>query len=157
MSCNGVRPLLTARDEVREDLCRHAVPFQISANSVQDTDFTRLLDGVAKEHVYKLSALVAVRQQAPRTLLQVAARGRRLRLDEHSQRRFDDLALPRPVADGTHGAAHQVRCDEHARYLQPAGDMREGPDEDRDGGNTLLFQGPANESDRPVADRSSGD
>jgi len=56
MSCNGVRPLLTARDEVREDLCRHAAPFQISAKSVQDTDFTRLLDGVAKEHVYKLSA-----------------------------------------------------------------------------------------------------
>lgn len=89
-------------------------------------------------------------------MLEEAACGRRLRLDEQSQSRFDDLALPRPVADGTHGAAHQVRCDKHSRYLQPAGDMREGSDEDRDGGYALLLQGPANESDRPVADRSSG-
>ncbi len=88
---------------------------------------------------------------------QVAARRRRLRLDEQSQRRLDHLALPRPVADGTDGAAHQVRRDKHARYPQPAGDMGEGPDEDRDGGDTLLFKGPADESDRPVTDRSSGD
>ncbi len=160
MSCNEVISLLPARDEVREDPCRHAVSFQISAKSAHDTRFTRLLDRVAKEHVNKLSAhlLPAVlRRRGPRTLLQVATRGGRLRFDEQPQRRLDDLALPRPVADGTHGAAHQVRCDEHARYLQPAGDMCEGPDEDRDGGNALLFQGPADESDRPVADRSSGD
>jgi len=85
------------------------------------------------------------------------ARRRGLCLDEQSQRRFDHLALPRSVPDGTDGAAHQVRRDEHARYPQPAGNMGEGPDENGDGGDTLLLKGPADESDRPVANRSSGD
>ena len=87
----------------------------------------------------------------------MAARRGGLRLDKQLKRRFDDLALPRPVADRTDGATHQVRRDEHARYPQPPGNIGEGPDEDGDGGDTLLFKGPADESDRPVADRSSGD
>jgi len=61
---------------------------------------------------------------------QVAARRRGLRLDEQLKRRLDDLALPRPVADGADGATHQVRRDEHARYPQPPGNMGEGLDED---------------------------
>ena len=102
-------------------------------------------------------SLCVVPPNPHRSRAQVGARGRGPRLDEESQGSFNDLALLHPVPDGTDGTAHQVRRDEHPGHLQPPSDMGEGPDEDRDRGDTLLFQGPAEEADRPVADRSSGD
>jgi len=102
-------------------------------------------------------SLLAVPPNQHRSRSKVGACGRARRLDKQSQGGFDDLALLHPVADGTDGTAHQLRRDKHLRHLQPPSDMREGPDEDRDRGDTLLLQGPAEEADRPVADRSSGD
>ena len=88
---------------------------------------------------------------------QVTARGRRLCLDQQPQSGLDNLALPLPVPDRADRAAHQVRGHQHARHLQPPGNMSERPDEHRDCGDSLLFQCSADESDRPVADRSSRD
>ncbi|GAC1608281.1 MAG: hypothetical protein NVS3B26_04560 [Mycobacteriales bacterium] len=85
----------------------------------------------------------------------VAARRRSRRVDEQSQRRLNDLALPKPVTDGPDRPAHDVGSDEHPRHLQTARYVSERADEDRHGGDPGRLEGPADESDRPVTDRSS--
>jgi len=76
---------------------------------------------------------------------------------EEPQCSLDHLPLPRPVTDRTDCAAHQMRGDQHPGHTQSAGDVCEGPYEHRDGRDSGPFQGPRDESDRLVADRSSRD
>jgi len=102
-----------------------------------------------------MSGPFVVRRAAECSQLTVCRR--RLGFDQQPQGGVDDLALPLPIPGRADGAAHEVRREEHTRHLQTPSHMGERPDEHRDRGGALLFQGPAEESDRPVADRSSRD
>ncbi len=87
---------------------------------------------------------------------QVSPACRAGRVHEQPERGKHHLTLPDAVTYGTHGAAHEVRSDEHAGHLQPPRDVREGPNEYRDRGDPCPLEGSADESDRPVAHRSRG-
>lgn len=80
-----------------------------------------------------------------------------IRLDEESQGRLDDLALPRPVTHRTDRAAHEVGSDQYARHAQPSGYVRERAGEHRNGGDACRLEGACDESDRLVAHRLGRD